>query len=494
MLWLFLFVFYFALTLHLASRRQATKNSRLPPGPVGVPVLGYLPFLDVFHLGKSFSKLVDKFGDVFSLRVGTELAVVLNSESSVRDAFSRPELLARPDTFMFRFFSMGGNRGLASSSGDAWEAQRRFAHSALKRLGFGRERMEALMMEEVAELCELFSEKSRSGRPVEVGNDVNVSVVNSVWSLVAGERRQREDPKLRDFLQAVNRGIELASSSAVLLFAPWLAKVLPEWLLGVAEMREMRDRTHDFLREVVEEHRLTRTPGDPRDFIDAFLDESERPGCHPSFNDPLQLVVVCSELFGAGAEPTSVTIRWALRFLAANPRVQRRAQAEIDSVVGRGRPVAPSDKEALPYVRATVQDAIRLSDIHPVGVLHAPSEDVEIDKLRVPKNAFVFPNFHRIHRDPETWERPDELHPDHWLDGEDGSFRPKRPGFVSFGVGRRRCPGREVASSQLFCFLSNLLQRFSFELVPGDDGSCTDTTVGIVVGPKPYQLVIKERS
>lgn len=92
------------LTLYLSRRvkRFADKDARLPPGPVGVPLLGYLPFLGVFNLGESFSKLADKYGDIFSISVGTQKAVVLNSYEAVKEAFSRADICDRPDTFMFR--------------------------------------------------------------------------------------------------------------------------------------------------------------------------------------------------------------------------------------------------------------------------------------------------------------------------------------------------------------------------------------------------------
>ena len=66
------------------------------------------------------------------------------------------------------------------------------------------------------------------------------------------------------------------------------------------------------------------------------------------------LQILCIELFGAGGEPTSVTLKWAVRFLALNPAVQRRAQEEIAAAVGQDRPVAPSDRHSLPYVHALV--------------------------------------------------------------------------------------------------------------------------------------------
>lgn len=102
MLTLYLTFFVAILALFLWIHRVNLKDRKLPPGPVGLPILGYLPFLDVFHLGKSFKKVGEKFGDVFSLKVGTELAVVLNSYDAIKNAFASEDMTSRPNTFMFR--------------------------------------------------------------------------------------------------------------------------------------------------------------------------------------------------------------------------------------------------------------------------------------------------------------------------------------------------------------------------------------------------------
>ena len=140
MLFAFLTLFACILLLVQMLHNIHAKNKKLPPGPVGVPVLGYLPFLDVDHLGKSFKDLGKKFGDVFSLRVGTEMAVVLNSYEAIKRAFAQEELTARPDTFMFRFFSHG-EHGIASASGEKWKVQSKFAQTQFKKLGAGQAKM-----------------------------------------------------------------------------------------------------------------------------------------------------------------------------------------------------------------------------------------------------------------------------------------------------------------------------------------------------------------
>ena len=495
MLSTYLFLFTFCVLSILWLRRVTKDNKRLPPGPVGIPLLGYLPFMDVFHLGDSFAKIGRKFGNIFSLRVGTELAVVLDDYDTIVKAFSQPELCARPDTFMFRFFSRG-EHGIASSSGERWRVQRKFTHKHLKKLGKGHDGIEKHLEEETMQLVNNFENASKEGKsPVEVGYDVNMSVANVTWALVSGERKEHNDSRMMRFLQSVNEAIELASTSGILLFMPFLIKVLPEKIFGLDRMRKWMDESYSFINDTIKEHISTRIEDDTnnndrcedRDFIDAFLTEMENPNAHESFNN-FQLQVLCSELFGAGGEPTSVTLKWALRFLAMNQEVQSKARKEIHDLVGSGRNVQLSDKENLPYVQALVMDLIRLSDIHPIGVLHAPERDTEIEGYTIPKGTFIFPNFHKVHRDPQYWDKPEELYPQHWLD-EAGNFIPKREGFLSFGVGKRNCPGQDFAKSILFSFIANLIQKFNFQLTPEDTGKIECTT-GCVVSPKPYSLLI----
>ena len=64
------------------------------------------------------------------------------------------------------------------------------------------------------------------------------------------------------------------------------------------------------------------------------------------------------------------------------PEVQRKAQEEIDRVVGR-LPVQ-QDAEDLPYLQAVIKELHRLYVILPMGVPHAASEDVEVSRSLTP--------------------------------------------------------------------------------------------------------------
>jgi cytochrome P450 family 2 subfamily J len=96
-------------------------------------------------------------------------------------------------------------------------------------------------------------------------------------------------------------------------------------------------------QKTITEHRKTRVPGEPRDFIDAYLEEQEaNPENNHFFEE--QLVVTCMDLFIAGSDTTTITLRFALLYLILHPKVQRKIQEEIDRVVGHDRSVTLNDK------------------------------------------------------------------------------------------------------------------------------------------------------
>lgn len=70
----------------------------LPPGPWGMPIFGYLPFLKKSDLHLRFGELSKKYGSMFSTRLGTQLVVVLSDYRIIRDTFRREEFTGRPHT------------------------------------------------------------------------------------------------------------------------------------------------------------------------------------------------------------------------------------------------------------------------------------------------------------------------------------------------------------------------------------------------------------
>lgn len=118
------------------DRRRRHSDSclahlNLPPGPMGLPFLGYLPFVgQEFHL--TLSSLSERYGPIYQIYLGGIRVVVLNDAALVRQAFKQPVFSGRPDTQLIRILQ---GYGIVNSDGDLWREQRAFLHTALRKLG-----------------------------------------------------------------------------------------------------------------------------------------------------------------------------------------------------------------------------------------------------------------------------------------------------------------------------------------------------------------------
>lgn len=72
----------------------------LPPGPWGIPFLGYLPFLDAESPYISFTNLAKTYGPIYGLQLGSIYAVVLSDITLIRDTLKREEFTGRAPLYV----------------------------------------------------------------------------------------------------------------------------------------------------------------------------------------------------------------------------------------------------------------------------------------------------------------------------------------------------------------------------------------------------------
>ena len=158
---------------------------------------------------------------------------------------------------------------------------------------------------------------------------------------------------------------------------------------------------------------------------------------------------------GAGFETTSTALMWWTLAMAAFPEVQCRAQAELDSVVGRARLPTFADAPRLPYVWAIIKEVLRWRPALPLGLPHATAEDDWYEGMFIPKVATCMANIWQCNHDRAVFgDDADDFKPERHL-GDDGELLPgpketNHEGHVSFGFGRRICVGKHLANESLF--------------------------------------------
>ena len=156
--------------------------------------------------------------------------------------------------------------------------------------------------------------------------------------------------------------------------------------------------------------------------------------------------------------------------MIAYPEFQRKAHAELDEVVGSARPPTFADLPSLPYIRAMVKETLRWSLTVPFGIPHASSADDWYEGMFIPKGTICLQNMRLINSEPDVFGTDAErFDPARYLDGNrqvkvlDG----REEGHMSFGFGRRICPGRYVAEGTLAIDIATLLWAMRFERPEG---------------------------
>nr|DAD54443.1 TPA_exp: cytochrome P450 enzyme 41 [Aphis glycines] len=349
----------------------------LPPGPWGLPLFGYLPFMNDVDVHLRFGELAKKYGSMFSARLGTQLVVVLSDYRIIRETFRREEFTARPHT---EFFNILGGYGIINSEGALWKDQRRFIHEKLRNFGMtcrgsGKKIMESTIMKEV----DLFVRglEVKEGAPTNVSFSLGLSITNVICSIIMGVRFKHGDSRFKRFMGLIEEGFRLFGRLSFVNYIP-MFKHLP-WLQNVkSKLSANREEMADFFQETVDQHRATFEEGNIRDLVDTYLLEIQKAKAEgredklfQGKNHDRQLQQVLGDLFSAGMETVKTTLEWALILMLHHPEAARAVQEELDQVVGRSRTPSLEDLPFLPVTEATILEVLRRTSIVPLGTTHA---------------------------------------------------------------------------------------------------------------------------
>ena len=125
---------------------------------------------------------------------------------------------------------------------------------------------------------------------------------------------------------------------------------------------------------------------------------------------------VIFDLFVAGTETTTSSLRWAILLIARNLEVQKRVQAEIDHELGKNKPNY-SNRKSLIYTEAVLCEIQRVATLLPFFP-HKTTCCVNVRGFTIPENSIVCPNSLAVHRDPKIWKDPEHFNVKNFYDEE----------------------------------------------------------------------------
>ncbi|KAI5695005.1 hypothetical protein M8J75_009332 [Diaphorina citri] len=416
--------------------RYRTFYSKLPPGPWGLPLLGYLPFLKPRNTYLQLHEMGKRYGPIYSVQLGQLFAVVLCDAGLVKEAFSREEFNYRADLYVTHGIMDGC--GIIVAEGELWKNQRKFVIRCLNdfgmvKIGPKRDLMERRIFVGVENLLSMI--EATSGTAVDPHHIFLHTVGNVINDFLFGRTWEENDEKWAWLLSLAEEGIKHVGVAGPVNFLPFL-RFLPKCQKVFKYLLDGKIATHD----------------------------------------SKQLYHLLGDLFGASLDTSTILMRWFLLVMAMEQDVQDTLRAEITSK-SSGTRVTLDDITSMSYLAACINETHRYRTIVTLGIPHSN---------RVPTkfaNTMVIPFLYSIHMNEEAHQEPHRFDPGRFL-------QDKLPAqFMPFQVGKRMCMGGELARMIATLFLSNLIKQYRVtyeseeEILAARQGE-----FGLTLQPGPHKL------
>uniref|UniRef100_A0A0W0G6X5 Putative cytochrome P450 n=1 Tax=Moniliophthora roreri TaxID=221103 RepID=A0A0W0G6X5_MONRR len=462
-------------------------EGRLPPSPGrAFPIIGHLMVAPKSDPWVTLTKWSRQLGPIFHINLAGQLVVVLGTHKAAADLLDRRSVMYsdRPRNIVPNLFC-GGLVFAFISYNEVWKRMRRASHEALnstisKKYRNNQQTESYLLASQLLEKPEGWDNHLRRA-----GSSIARSIIYGLPPML-----QSTNPDI----ERVNHFVERATSAAVpgaywVEYFTWMEH-LPRWMDSALFEKLFSDV----------EMRMHKGDQAGTSIMANIIEKESKFGMSDR-----EAAWCAATLYAAGAETTAGQMAWVVMSMVLYPEVQKKAQAELDRVIGRDRLPSFQDEDNLPFTRAIVREVLRWRGVGPLGIPHKLNQDDVYDcgskTYYLPKDTIVIANAWAMNHDPDVWgPDADDFNPERHLDSS-GQLKPALrdthdESHVTFGYGRRICVGRHVANASLFIQTACILWAFNFspcnngEGVPDPDKFVDN---GLIVRPEHFGCAIEPR-
>lgn len=407
------------------------------------------------------------YGDLVYVKVGGKDVIIVNSHATAaslmqtkgREYSDRP-----PQHFLGNMVGRGSMIVLLPDGAELSEQRRMFAQvlGTRKAIDLFASRIEKRVVRFVRRLLD------KSGPELDVYDLAHRLAADVILDVTYDYQvPDQEEDELLELAREVGKDFDQTATPGAHVLVdifPWMER-LPSWLpgMGFQEVaKHMRERWMRFAHKPFDfaKNQLLSGVASPSMVSIHFGSKDLTPA------KELTLKWAASSMYSGGADTTASAISNFALFMLVYPHVQARAQAELDALLGGARLPMTHDIDALPYLRALASETLRYGLVVPQGIPHAAREDDVHDGYFIPKGAFVVYNAHFMSRDPRNYRNPDVFDPERFL-GSEPELDPRK---YAFGYGKRACPGRLFAETQLLLVIATCLSTVTFLRAKDENG------------------------
>ncbi|TRM56906.1 cytochrome P450 [Schizophyllum amplum] len=467
----------------------------LPPGPKRLPLIGNLLDMPQSHAWKTFAKWGEEYGDIVSVDLlGTRFVIINNPDAAVDLLNKRARNTSDRPSFPMANDLVGWDQTISNLRSEG-------THKEYRKL-VGRiigTRNHVSKFDATSELqATLFLR-----RLLESHNDVEQAIRTTalalILALVYGYKVKESqgviddpvvalaDQVLAEFGDVTRPGAHLVDVFPILEYVPaWFpgAGFQKKALRHKANLTSFIEMPWDFVKKSVA------AGEDNNSYAANLLREGDL-----SEQRIHEIKWSAGSFYAAGSDTTvSIILNY---FLAAckYPEVQKKAQAEIDAVIGTDRLPTLNDRPNLPYVEALVSELYRWLPVAPLALPHRAVNDDVYNGVLIPKDATIFANVWWFFHNEANYKDAYTFNPERFL-GPNPERNPREIG--AFGFGRRSCPGEHLAEVSVWISVTKAIAAFHIEKALDAQGNpiepIADSMDGIISRPYAFACVAKPRS
>ncbi|KAH9959806.1 cytochrome P450 [Russula dissimulans] len=468
------------------TRRHALP---FPPGPKGLPIIGNALDMPNKNAWLTYSRWGRKYDSdiVHAEFLGTHV-IVLNSAKAVHELFEKRSSIYSdrpPLPSLTHLIRMSWNIAFLPY-GPRWRTWRKVFHEY-----FHPNASRQYRPQELKAARQLLENLLRT--PEQYGHHLRFMSGQVIMGIAYGINIAPRDDPYVSLAESALHAIEAASIKGWTFdMLPFYMR-LPWWVPGAGfkkeaarlapEVDEMVNKPYQTVKDA-----LAAGVAVPSVAASMITNLREK----PSHEDELTSKAVPATMYIGGADTTAAALLTFFLAMVLHPDAQKRAQKEIDSVVGSGRLPDFDDEKSLPYVSAMVEEVLRWHPVAPIAVPHRLVKDDVYDGYFLPAGSIVIGNAWAMLHDESVFPEPSQFRPERFLD-------PKvKPLDAGFGFGRRICPGRFMARSSMWIAIASVLAVY--DISPVIDGNGVpqipkeEYTEGIVSYPAEFACTIRPRS
>ncbi|KAJ3847062.1 cytochrome P450 [Lentinula lateritia] len=474
------------------------KQRFLPPGPRGLPIVGNLFGMPKTEEWLHWSKFKDTYGPISSVRVLTQTIILLNTLDVSQDLLDRrSQIYSNRPILPFagemyansHAVTIGWDHQLIlTSDGERHKVMRKMVAQYIGT------KTAVAAFSEIQEVEVQWFVSAIMKQPDAILTHIRRATSAVFIKITHGYsiEHEKSDP-LINIIETAAREFYIAAAPGSWLVdsMPWL-KYLPNWMPGTSFKRVAAQFKETNLKQVYLPIEMVKQDMTKNIAVSCFVTKMlESP------KSPLEEEVfpyVATSLYGGGQDTVSAAIGTYFLIMVLYPDVQRKAQEEIDLVLGGCFLPKTKDLENLPYLQAIFKEVIRWHTVACINGPHCTTQDDWYRGYFIPKGSIVLSNLWQIANDPNNYTNPSIFNPERFL----GNQPELDPLTFVFGFGRRRCPGIELA--QTTCMLMMATSLAVFDILKAKDENGQEITPipqfisSTICHPKPFSCDIQPRS